>query len=85
MSETQFFTAIAIAPTMSLIIVLVGYIVQNANLNARMAELRTDINSRFSDYSLRLDDLRDTLRAEMAKNHSELLARIAEHEHKHHT
>jgi len=35
-------------------------------------------NLRISDMSRRIDDMRDLLRAEMAKNHSELLHKIAE-------
>ena len=35
-------------------------------------------NSRIGDVSRRIDDMRDPLRAEMAKNHSELLQRIAD-------
>jgi hypothetical protein len=35
-------------------------------------------NSRIGDMSRRIDDMRDLLRAEMSKNHSEMLHRIAD-------
>jgi hypothetical protein len=36
----QLFVTIAVGPMLSLIIVLAGYIVQNVNLNARIADVR---------------------------------------------
>lgn len=85
MNDTQFYVAIAIAPALSLLIVLGGIIIQNVNLNARLGELRTDIAGRFTDLAGRFDDtnsrigdVRDLLRAEMAKNHSEMLHRFAD-------
>jgi len=35
-------------------------------------------NSRIGDISRRIDDMRDLLRAEMSKNHSEMLHRFAD-------
>ena len=35
-------------------------------------------NSRIGDVSRRIDDMRDLLRAEMSKNHSEMLHRFAD-------
>ena len=52
MNETQFLMAMAVAPIMSLVIVVAGYIVQNSNLNARAGEIRSEF--------------RDLLRAELA-------------------
>jgi hypothetical protein len=37
-----------------------------------------DLNNRIGDVSRRIDDMRDILRAEMSKNHSEMLHRFAD-------
>ena len=52
MTTLQIVLATVVAPVTSLMIVLAGYIVQNNNLNARTAEIRTEI--------------KDLLRAELA-------------------
>jgi hypothetical protein len=57
------------------------------------ADLRSEMNARFGDidsrfeqvtsrFDVRLGDLRDTLRAEMGKNHSEMLSKFAEVDHR---
>jgi hypothetical protein len=50
--------------------------------NNRMASLESSVNARFasmeSHFNTRLNDMRDVLRAEMAKNHSELLIKFAQ-------
>jgi hypothetical protein len=71
MSDAQLYLTVAVAPALSLMIVLAGYIVQNSNLNARIAEMRTD----FRDL-LRAE--LSAIRAEMARNHSELLSKFAD-------
>ena len=68
-SHTQFFITMAVAPVLSPVIVLAGY--KNSNLNARTSELRNELK----------DLLRAELapiRAEMACNHSEVLAKFSE-------
>jgi hypothetical protein len=45
--------------------VLTGAVFNNSRIG--------DINNRISDVSRRIDDMRDILRAEMSKNHSEML------------
>jgi len=61
-----------------------------ADVNARISDLAANINNgRFADVNARINDLRaemidrindtrDVLRAEMAKNHAEVMGRIAE-------
>ena len=71
MSETQFYVSVAVMPTVTIIIVLIGVLLNNTNMNARVSDLRGEMNARF-------EDLRDALRAEMSKNHSEMLAKFAE-------
>jgi len=82
----QLFVTIAVGPMLSLIIVLAGYIVQNVNLNARIAEMRSDTNIRFAELRSELRDVMQAefraIRAEMEKNQSELLAKFAELDHR---
>ncbi len=82
MSETQFYVSVAVMPTVTIIIVLIGVLLNNTNMNARLNDLRGDMNLRFEDLrnevNARIGELRDTLRAEMSKNHSEMLTKFAE-------
>ena len=74
MTPAQFYIGLA-APTL---MVLVGILMSNQRLN----DLKDQFNNRIADLRSemisRIDGLRDTLRAEMARNHSEMLARIAD-------
>ena len=82
MSDTQFYISVAVMPTVTVIIVLIGVLLNNTNMNARLNDLRGDMNLRFEDLrnemNARIGELRDTLRAEMSKNHSEMLTKFAE-------
>lgn len=91
MSKEQWFqlAIVSVAPLATLAVVLVGFLYNNARLTdlrndmiSRMSTLRDEMLSRMSslDASVnqRLDDTRDVLRAEMARNHSELLHRFAD-------
>ena len=89
MTPAYFYIALAAAPIATLSVVLVGYIVQNQNLNARMAELRTDLGSRmgemrgeitnrFNDTNARIASELAAVRAEMTRNHSELVHKFAD-------
>jgi uncharacterized metal-binding protein len=69
---------------LSLIIVLAGYIVQNVNLNARIAEVRADLNITNTRFGELRTELKDVMQAEfraiqalMEKNQIELLAKFA--------
>ena len=74
--------ALANIPSLAtLIVVLVGILVNNHRFNDLSANVNnrlTDMSARFGDLSRRIDDTRDVLRAEMAKNQSELLMKFAE-------
>ena len=81
----QLMVTIAAGPVLSLVVVISGYIVQNANLNARMIEVNArmaEMNSRMSELKADLRELMNantaTLRAEIAKSHSEMLLKFAE-------
>jgi hypothetical protein len=67
-----------LTPIATLAIVMVGFLYNNS----RLGELSQGLNRRMDDLSrsvdLRINDLRDLLRAEMAKNHSEMLMKFAE-------
>lgn len=100
MSETQFYVSVAVAPTVTIIIVLIGVLLNNTNMNARFGDmngrfddLRSEIKAGLgalrsemkassddlrSEMNARFEDIRETLRAGMAKNHSELLLKFAE-------
>jgi len=56
-----------LTPVATLAVVVVGFLYSNK----RIDDLRSDVEHRISD-------LGDALRAEMAKNHSEMLARFAD-------
>ena len=66
MTDTQILTVV-LATTPTFIVVLVGILLNNARIGDLRAEMRQA-----------LGDLRDVLRAEMAKNQSEMLAKFAE-------
>lgn len=78
MNNQQLYLTIAVAPILSLVIVLAGYIVQNVNLNARVAEIKGDIRDLLNANTAAIQaELRAT-RADMAKDHSELLHKFAD-------
>ena len=82
MSETQFYVSVAVVPTVTIIIVLIGVLLNNTNMNARFDDLRSDMNARSDDLRSEMHSsstgMRETLRAEMAKNHSEMLLKFTE-------
>jgi len=67
---------------LSLIIVLAGYIVQNVNLNARIGEVRADMNTLRCELKDLMQAEFRAIRAEMEKNQSELLSKFAELDHR---
>ena len=78
MNNQQLYLTIAVAPVLSLAIVLAGYIVPNLNLNARVAEIKGDIRDLLNAHTAAIQaELRST-RADMAKDHSELLHKFAD-------
>ena len=78
MSETQFYVSVAVAPTVTIIIVLIGVLLNNTNMNARFGDMSARFDDLRSEMNARFEDIRETLRAGMAKNHSELLLKFAE-------
>ncbi len=50
----------------------------DASVNQRVGDLASRISSLDASVNQRLDDTRDVLRAEMARNHSEMLHRFAD-------
>ena len=81
MNEAQLLNvALSTVPTM--IVVMIGILINNA----RMGDLRSDLISRItdlrSDLTARISDTRDVLRAEMGRDHSELLLKFNELDHR---
>jgi hypothetical protein len=70
MNEMQLL-AIALSTVPTMVVVLIGILINNA----RLGDLRTDVIARISD-------TRDVLRAEMARDHSELLIKFGELDHR---
>jgi ATP/maltotriose-dependent transcriptional regulator MalT len=80
----QVLVTIAAGPLLSVLVVLAGYIFRNANLNARIAEVRADLNTTDTRFGGLGSELQDVMQAEfratravMAKNQSELLSKFA--------
>jgi len=78
MNNQQLYLTIAVAPILSLVIVLAGYIVQNVNLNARVAEIKGDMRDLFNANGTMFQAELRAIRAEMAKDQSELLHKFAD-------
>jgi hypothetical protein len=74
----QLLLTVTVGPVLSLVVVIAGYIVQNSNLNARMAEINSRMLEMKSDIRELLSAHSAALRAEMEKNQSELLGKFAE-------
>ncbi len=67
-----------ITPVLTLTVVMVGFLYNNARMN----DLRQDLTSRMASlegtFNRRLDDQRDLLRSEVARVESALLSKFAE-------
>lgn len=78
MSDTQLLTiALAVVPNM--LTVLVGILINNSHLNdtnARIAEFRVHMDSRFTDVDRRFDEMRDLWRSELHRVEEVLDARL---------
>ena len=61
MSETQFYISVAVVPVTTIIIVLIGVLLNNANMNAR-----------FSDMNARFADMRDLIQANSERQDANL-------------
>ena len=64
MNETQFSISVAAGPAVTTIVVLIGVLINNnrigdlrMDVNARMTELRSEMNNRFSDINTRFSDI----------------------------
>ncbi|MBM3775586.1 MAG: hypothetical protein FJW37_10550 [Acidobacteria bacterium] len=66
MNETQFYVSVAVLPITTIVIVLIGVLLNNNNMNSQMKLMDS-----------RISDLKDLFRAEIARLESEMLARFA--------
>jgi hypothetical protein len=88
LNETQFYISVAVMPVTTIIIVLIGVLLNNANLNARFADMNArfgDMNGRFGDMDRRFADLKDLIQAysdrqdaNLRRVEDELLGKFAE-------
>jgi cell division protein FtsL len=78
MSDTQLLTiALTAVPTM--LTVLLGILINNGrlnDLNSRIADLRSDMDSQFNRVENRFDEMRDLWRAELRRVEEVLDARL---------
>jgi hypothetical protein len=74
--------AMAVAPVATLIVVILGVFASNRHVDVRISDLQQFMEVRFTDMTRGMDqrfaDSKETLRAEMRTNQSELLAKFAE-------
>ena len=72
MNETQFYISVAVGPAVTMIVVLIGVLINNnrigdlrMDMNARLIEMNNrfnDINNRFNDINTRFSDIREIYR-----------------------
>lgn len=78
MNDRQILTiAMSTAPTM--LIVLVGILINNArlgDLNGRIGELRSHVDSRFDDVDRRFEEMKDLWRSELHRVEEVIDARL---------
>jgi hypothetical protein len=85
LNETQFYISVAVMPVTTIIIVLIGILLNNANMNARFG----DLNARFGDMSTsfagHIEDMKvliqaysDRQDANLRRVEDELLGKFAE-------
>jgi len=88
LNETQFYISVAVMPVTTIIIVLIGVLLNNANMNARLGDMNArfgDMNARFADLDRRFTDLKDLIQAysdrqdaNLRRVEDELLGKFAE-------
>ena len=88
MTETQFYIYVTVVPVSTIIIVLIGVLLNNANMNARFGDMNArfgDISARFADMDRRFTDLKDLIQAysdrqdaNLRRVEDELLGKFAE-------
>jgi hypothetical protein len=81
LNPTQFYISVGVMPITTIIIVLIGILLNNANMNARFG----DMNARFADINARFTDLKELIQAyadrqdaNLRRVEDELLGKFAE-------
>lgn len=74
MNATQFYISVAVMPVTTIIIVLIGVLLNNANMNARLS----DINGRFGDLKDLIQAYSDRQDANLRRVEEMLLGKFAE-------
>jgi hypothetical protein len=78
MSDTQLLT-IALTAVLTMLTVLLGILINNGrltDLNNRIGDLRSDMDSRFDRVDTRFDEMRDLWRSELRRVEEVLDARL---------
>jgi len=78
MSTVQFYVSVAVMPAVSVIAVLIGILWNNANMNARFGDFRSELNARLGELSARMGELHNMVNAQFTDLRSELHSRFAE-------
>ncbi|MBI3665564.1 MAG: hypothetical protein HY236_04950 [Acidobacteria bacterium] len=69
MNPTQFYVSVAVMPITTIIIVLIGVLLNNSNMNSRFAEVNArfgEMDGRFNDINNRLNDMNNRI-SEMSR------------------
>ena len=83
MNATQFYISVAVVPVTTIIIVLIGVLLNNANMNARfedlsgyfntrLGDMSSHFNARFADVDRRIDGLKDLIQANSERQDANL-------------
>ncbi|HEY6390084.1 MAG TPA: hypothetical protein VIX89_02330 [Bryobacteraceae bacterium] len=81
MNETQFYISVAVVPVTTIIIVMIGVLLNNANMNVRFGDMVgrfADINTRFTDLKDLIQAYSDRQDANLRRVEDELLGKFAE-------
>ncbi|MBI3208931.1 MAG: hypothetical protein HYZ37_08525 [Candidatus Solibacter usitatus] len=74
MNETQFYISVAVGPAATMVVVLIGVLLNNnriGDLNNRISDLRSEMNAR-------LTDMKDSQEANLRRVEDMLLGKFAE-------
>jgi hypothetical protein len=77
MTNAQLYIAVGV-PVLALLFAMVTNFALIARVDKRIDEMGARIDEMSSRFDRRIDDLRDVLRAEMQRDHSEIMAKFAD-------
>lgn len=74
----QFYISVAVVPVTTIIIVLIGILVNNTNMNARLSDMNARFGERFNDVKDLIKAYSDRQDANLRRVEDELLGKFAE-------